>query len=60
MATVRFSVPNWGQTVIAKAARLDPDGVVVRAEDESRIVFLENKSRKEYIVNKITGTVIEC
>lgn len=60
MATVRFSVPNWGQTAIAKAARLDPDGVVVRAEDESRIVFLENKSRKEYIVNKITGSVIEC
>lgn len=60
MATVRFSAPNWGQTVIAKAARLDPDGVVVRSEDENRIVFLENKTRKEYIVNKITGSVIEC
>ena len=59
MATICFSVPNWGQAIIASAVKLDPDDVVVRTEDETRIVFLESRTRKEYIVNKVTGVVIQ-
>ena len=60
MATIRFSVPNGGQASIASAVKLDPDDVVVRTEDETRIVFLESRTRKEYIVNKVTGVVTQC
>lgn len=58
MATVKFTVPNWCQELIAKAVGLDPEGTVVRQEDDSSIVLLEHKTRKEYIINKITGAVI--
>ena len=59
MAAMRFSIPNWGQAAIAKAVLLDPKEVVVRSENEGSIVFLELSSRREYIVNKITGKVTE-
>lgn len=58
MSTVKFTVPNWGQGLIAKAVNLDPDGIVVRMEDDSKICFLEHKTQKEYIVNKSTGNVV--
>lgn len=60
MATVKFTVPNWAQTQIAKAINLDPDNVVVRNEDDQSICFLQHKPRKEFLVNKTTGHVIEC
>ena len=60
MATVKFTVPNWVQTQIAKAVNLDPDKVVVRNESEDSICFLQHMPRKEFIVNKVTGHVIEC
>lgn len=60
MATVKFTVPNWGQAQLAKAANLDPDKVVVRSEDDNSICFLQHMPRKEFIVNKVTGHVIEC
>lgn len=60
MATVKFTVPNWGQAQIAKAVNLDPDKVVVRNENEDSICFLQHMPRKEFLVNKVTGHVIEC
>lgn len=57
MATAKFTVPNWNQKLIAVAVNLDPDGVSVRMEDDSKICFLEHKTRNEYIVNKATGKV---
>ena len=60
MSTVKFTVPNWVQAQIAKAINLDPDNVVVRNEDDQSIYFLQYKPRKEFLVNKATGHVIEC
>ena len=59
MATVRFTVPNWGQALIASAAKLDPKNVVVRNEDDRNICFLQHKPRKEFLVDKVTGNVLE-
>ena len=59
MATTRFSVPNWAQALIAVAANLDPDGVVVRSEDDTNICFLQHMPRKEFIVHKPTGKIVE-
>ena len=58
MATTKFTVPNWGQELIARAVNLEPDGIVVRMEDDRLICFLEHKTQKEYIVNKSTGDVV--
>ena len=58
MATAKFAVPNWCQELIARAVNLDPDGISVRMEDDSKIVLLEHRTRKEYIINKTTGTVV--
>lgn len=58
MATDKFTVPNWMQSRVAESIGLKPSQVVVRMEDESRIVFQVHKTRKEYSVNKITGNVI--
>lgn len=59
MSNGKFSVPNWLQALVARSVGLDPNGVLVRMEDESRIVFLEHKTRHEYSVNKTTGKVVE-
>ncbi len=59
MSTVKFTVPNWGQAVIARAAKLDPNKVVVRSENERNICFLQHMPRKEFFVDKITGDVLE-
>lgn len=58
MAAARFTVPNWGQELIARAVNLDPDGLSVQYENEDLICFLEHKTRKTYQVNKTTGGVI--
>lgn len=55
--TTKNSVPNWCQSLIAKAVGLDPGSIAVRLEDDMSIVLLEHKSRKEYIVNKTDGKV---
>ena len=57
MAAAKFTVPNWYQELITRAVNLDPDGVSVRMEDDSKIVLLEHRTRKEYIVIKATGKV---
>lgn len=59
MATKKFSVPNWSQALIASAVGLDPKGVAVSFEDDSKIDFLHHKTRHEFLVNKATGDVIE-
>lgn len=58
MATTKFTVPNWEQGLIAQAVGLDPGGIAVRADDDKTIVMLEHKTRKEYIVDKVTGKVL--
>ena len=58
MATDKFTVPNWIQSRVAELIGLKPSQVVVRMEDESRIVFLVHKTREEYSVNKTTGNVV--
>ena len=60
MSTVKFTDLNWYQRLMAQAVGLDPAGCVVRLESEDMIVYLEHKSRMEYIVNKTTGKVIEA
>ena len=50
-----YTVPNWAQALIARAAGLDPDKVMVRHESERNIVFLQHMPRTEILVNKIDG-----
>ena len=59
MATVKYSVPNWCQQLIVKAVGLDPRGVAVKLDGEDFVVILEHKTRKEYLINKSTGNVVE-
>ena len=59
MATTKFTVPNWSQKLIAVAANLKPDDLCVRTEDDRTIVFLRHTDRREFLINKITGNVIE-
>jgi hypothetical protein len=58
MATKKFTVPNWGQTVIARALNLDPKNVAVEQEDDRHITFLQYMPRVQIMVCKATGTVI--
>lgn len=59
MATVKCAVPNWGQAQLARAVNLDPNNLVVSHEDDRNISFLQHNPRKQILVNKITGQVIE-
>ena len=54
---MKFTVPNWHQSLIAMHAGLDPNCVAVRFEDDARIVFLQYDPRQEVTVNKTTGEV---
>ena len=59
MAAARISVPDWNQSLIAKAVGLEPKSVSVRADDDRSICFIDHKSRprREVIVDKATGEV---
>ena len=59
VAAKEFATPNWAQGVIAAAAGIAAEEIAVRMEDDTRIVFLVHKSRREIIVNKRTGKVME-
>ena len=59
MATTKFTDPNWAQKLIAVAVQLEPEDVSVRAEDDRSIVFLRHTDRREFLVSKTTGKVIE-
>ena len=59
MAAARISVPDWNQSLIAKAVGLEPKSVSVRVDDDRSICFIDHKSkpRRELIVDKTTGKV---
>ena len=52
---MKYTVPNWHQSLIAKAVDLDPKGVSVGHEDDTCIVFLQYMPRQEIVVEKSTG-----
>lgn len=54
---MKYTVPNWFQSLIAKAIGLDPKGIAVRSDDDRSIVFLEHKPHREILVSKITGEI---
>lgn len=58
MATKEFSTPNWMQSLVAREVGIRPEDVVVRMEDDTRIVFQTHKTRAEISVNKTTGNVL--
>ena len=58
MGMKKFSVPNWGQAVIARAVGLDPKNVSVEHDDDRCIVFLQYMPHRTVTVEKIDGTVI--
>ena len=59
MATTKFQVPNWSQSVMAEKLGLDPGELAVRMEDDHLICFLRHIDRKEFIVDKATGAVTD-
>ena len=52
---MKYTVPNWYQSLIARQVGLDPADVAVGYEDDARITFLQYKTRKEIVVEKKTG-----
>lgn len=58
VAAAKFSCPNWAQSAMAEKIGLNPKGISVRFEDDSKICYLDHKSRKEYLVDKTNGQVI--
>ena len=60
MSTVKLTVPNWCQRLIASAVGLDPEAIVVRVDSDDTIVMMDHKTRNEYIINKATGKVVEA
>lgn len=57
MSTKKFTVPNWSQSILAKAVGLDPKNVSVEHENEQCIVFLQYMPHRTVTVGKIDGTV---
>ena len=53
-----YTVPNWAQSQMAKAASLDPANVGVEMENEHQIVFLQYMPRKRILVSKADGSII--
>ena len=59
MADGKHLPPNWGQGVIATAAGVNSEDMVVEMEDDTHIVFMTHKSHRRFCVNKKTGNVVE-
>lgn len=55
----KFTVPNWAQALIAKAASIEASSLAVRLDNDSFVCFMDLKTRKEYIVSKSDGAVTE-
>ena len=53
-----YSVPNWAQSQMAKAAGLDPTNVGVELENDNSITFLQYIPRKRILVSKADGSII--
>lgn len=60
MATKKFKTPNWAQSLIAAAVKLNPDEIVVRTEDDKNICFQHSSTRTEIVVDKHTGKAVVC
>lgn len=56
---MKYTVPNWYQSLIARQVGLDPESVAVSRESEHNISFLQYKTRKELLVDKKTGEVTD-
>lgn len=54
-----YTVPNWAQTQMAIAAGLDPAILGVEMENDTTIVFLQYIPRKQILVSKADGSIIE-
>ena len=50
-------IPNWGQKVIAQAAGIWSNNLVVRMDNDHLICFLELSTREDILVDKETGKV---
>jgi hypothetical protein len=55
--TYKFTVPNWGQDAIIRAAKLDLVAPAVTLDDDSDLIVMDLKTRKEYNINKKDGQV---
>lgn len=53
-----YTVPNWSQAQLAKAAGLDPANVGVEMENDQLITFLQYIPRKRILVSKADGSII--
>ena len=54
---MKYTVPNWAQSHLAKAVGLDPEKVAVEMENETMIVFLQYMPHKHILVSKKDGSV---
>ena len=52
---MKYMPPNWAQTLLAKAAGLDPEKVAVEMENDTVIVFLQYMPHKRITVSKKDG-----
>lgn len=57
MTMKKYTVPNWGQALIAKAKGLDPRELSVINDSDYLISFLEHKTRNNYLIDKRDGSV---
>lgn len=52
-----FSVPNWSQDALAKAAGLNMAVPAVKVDNDHLLVFMDLKTRVEYLLDKKDGGV---
>ena len=52
---MKYTVPNWAQSLLAKASGLDPAGVAVEMENDALIIFLQYMPHKRIMVSKKDG-----
>ena len=55
----KFAVPNWAQSILARAVGLDPGTVSVEHEDDQTIVFMQYEPHCSLLVGKAEGKVIK-
>ena len=55
--TYKFTVPNWGQDAIIRAAGLNLTAPAVTLEDDSNLIVMELTTRARYNINKKDGHV---
>ena len=60
MAAAKYTMPNWAQALIVQKINLPTETTVVCNENDENISFMDLKTRREYIVKKSTGQVVEA